>query len=163
LHLKPTDLVDLAREVVAQQQQMTARHMLWLACEGAEIVGLLDAGRIRRVLTNLIANAIKYSPSGGTVDVEVARAVEDGTDWAVVMIRDHGLGIPAQDLGRIFDRFHRGGNVIGRIPGTGIGLASARQIVTQHGGRIEVASVEGEGTTFTVRLPLVNEPIEIDT
>ena len=70
------------------------------------------------------------------------------------MVRDHGLGIPAADLPRIFERFQRAGNVVGCIPGAGIGLISARQIVAQHGGTIGVQSVEGAGSSFTVRLPL---------
>ena len=69
---------------------------------------------------------------------------------------DHGLGVPAADLPRIFERFRRAGNVAGRIGGTGIGLASARQIVEQHGGALTAESVEGAGSTFTVRLPLAS-------
>jgi len=70
-------------------------------------------------------------------------------------VTDQGLGIPVADLPHIFDRFVRAGNVVGHIQGTGIGLASARGIVEQHGGTIMVESQEGQGTTFTVRLPLM--------
>jgi signal transduction histidine kinase len=69
-------------------------------------------------------------------------------------VRDHGIGIPQEDLAHIFERFHRGRNVGGETLGTGIGLSGARQIVEQHGGTIEVTSEEGVGTTFTVRVPL---------
>jgi signal transduction histidine kinase len=72
-------------------------------------------------------------------------------------VTDRGIGIPAADRPRIFERFHRGGNVAGRIAGTGIGLAGAARIVEQHGGRIEVDSQEGQGSTFSVWLPLGSE------
>ena len=81
-----------------------------------------------------------------------------GQAWALLAVRDTGLGIPARELERIFERFQRGANVLGRIAGTGLGLASARHIVEGHGGRIEVHSQEGAGSTFTVRLPV--EPTE---
>ena len=78
----------------------------------------------------------------------------DGAEVAEVAVRDHGIGIPAADLGRVFERFRRGSNVPEAIGGTGIGLASVRQIVEQHGGTVSVESREGEGSTFTIRLPL---------
>ncbi|MBI4493702.1 MAG: PAS domain S-box protein [Chloroflexi bacterium] len=147
---KPTDLVALARQVAAEQQQTSGRHQVQVEATVPELVGWWDAARLERVLGNLLGNAIKYSLEGGEVTVRVAR--EDS--WAVVQVQDHGIGIPTADLSRIFERFQRGGNVIGRIPGTGIGLAGARQIAEQHGGSITVESQEGLGTTITVRLPL---------
>jgi signal transduction histidine kinase len=85
-----------------------------------------------------------------------ARGDEDEHgSWAVVTIEDRGLGIPAADLPYVFDRFRRGGNVQRHIAGSGIGLTGAKQIVAQHGGAISVQSVEGEGSTFTLRLPLL--------
>jgi signal transduction histidine kinase len=109
--------------------------------------------RLERVLENLLSNAIKYSPEGGSITVAIADE-EIGGPWAVLTVRDQGLGIPAADLPRVFERFQRARNVEGRIGGTGIGLASARQIVEQHGGTIAAESAEGTGSTFTVRLPL---------
>src|SRR5262249_32860273 len=98
--------------------------------------------------------AIKYSPKGGDVRVEVASEAEAVPSWAVATVTDQGVGIPASDLEHLFERFHRAGNVVERAHGTGLGLASARQIVGQHGGTIGVTSREGIGSTFTVRLPL---------
>jgi signal transduction histidine kinase len=72
----------------------------------------------------------------------------------VVQVHDQGIGVPAADLPHIFERFHRATNVSGRLPGTGLGLPGAREVVKQHGGEISVASEEGHGSTFTVRLPL---------
>jgi signal transduction histidine kinase len=90
--------------------------------------------------------------------VRVAREVEGEREgeweWAVLSVRDEGLGIPEHDLPHIFEWFRRAQNYSGRISGAGIGLASANQIVKQHNGAIEVSSTEGQGSTFTVRLPL---------
>ena len=157
LDRRPTDLVALARRAAAAQQATTDRHAIRVECAAGALVGTWDAARIERVLGNLLANAVKYSPGGGEVAVEVAR--EDGAagaadrGWAVVRVRDRGVGIPAEDRERIFGQFERGSNV-GRIAGTGLGLAAARQIVALHGGTVHVESAVGSGSTFTVRLPL---------
>jgi signal transduction histidine kinase len=105
--------------------------------------------RLGRVLDNLLNNAIKYSPRGGSI--EVALRSENGD--AVISVSDRGEGIPASDLPHIFERFHRGRNVQ-KIPGTGIGLAGVHRIVDLHKGSISVDSRVGEGTTFTIRLPI---------
>lgn len=112
--------------------------------------GSWDTARLERVLGNLLINALEYSADGSPVVVTV-EAGQPG--WARLTVRDHGIGIPADDLPHIFDRFYRGSNVSGRLPGTGIGLASVRQIVEEHGGTINVNSTEGQGTTFTIDLP----------
>ena len=150
LERQVVDLVALTRQVAAEQQVITDRHQLEVIAGETELVGHWDTSRLRRVLSNLLGNAIKFSPRGGPISV----VVERDQDMAVLMVRDHGLGIPATDLPRIFEHFHRAGNVARSIPGTGIGLASVRHIVEQHGGTVDVASREGEGSTFTVRLPL---------
>jgi signal transduction histidine kinase len=85
--------------------------------------------------------------------VRLERAEDAGGVWAVLTVSDPGIGIPAEDLPNLFTRFRRGGNV-GGITGAGIGLAGARQIVQQHGGTIGAESIEGRGSTFTIRLPL---------
>jgi signal transduction histidine kinase len=153
LRRERTDLVELARRAVAQHQQTTNRHALYVATELSELVGVWDAGRLARVLDNLLDNAVKYSPRGGTIEVGVAREAES----AVLSVTDRGEGIPAGDLPHIFERFRRGRNVDGRIPGTGIGLAGVQRIVELHAGTINVQSEVGVGTTFTIRLPL-NSP-----
>jgi PAS domain S-box-containing protein len=152
---EPVDLVALARAVVAEQRQATECPTLVLEATTSALIGRWDGARLERVLTNLIGNAVKYSPNGGTVTVRVGGEADDaGHAWAVLEVHDQGLGIPATDLPHIFESFRRGGNVPGHIPGMGIGLASARQIVAQHGGQIHAASTEGHGSTFTIRLPL---------
>ena len=149
LRREPTDLVALAREVAREHQQTTDRHVVQVESSQPEVVGEWDAVRVERVLSNLVNNAIKYSPRGGAVRVSVD--VTHGL--AVVRVQDYGEGIPEGDLPFIFERFRRGGNVEHRIPGTGIGLAGARQIVELHGGTILAESRVGEGSTFTVQLP----------
>jgi signal transduction histidine kinase len=150
LECVPTDLVALAREQVAMQQSTTEHHRLVVDAEVPTLVGAWDSRRLQRVLENLLSNAIKYSPAGGEIVVTVKREA----DSAVLAVRDPGIGIPAADLPHVFDRFRRAANVLGRIEGTGIGLAASAQIVKEHGGTLDVQSREGEGTVVTVRLPL---------
>jgi signal transduction histidine kinase len=152
LNRAPVDLVDLVR-ATASQQHHAARDRIRIEGDDS-LIGEWDRARLERVLDNLIGNAIKYSPNGGDIVLTVCREPSTDGDTAVLSVRDRGLGIPAADLPRVFDRFHRGGNVVGRVAGTGIGLAGVRQIVEQHGGVITVESREGAGSTFTVRLPV---------
>jgi signal transduction histidine kinase len=152
LDRRPTDLVALARCVIGRQHDLD--HRLMLETELENLVVTVDPDRIERVLDNLVGNALKYSPAGGTIVVRVARTDDEDTARALLVVQDAGLGIPASDLPHIFERYYRAGNVRGRIVGTGIGLASVRQIVEQHGGEVAVESREGHGTTVTVRLPL---------
>ena len=154
LRAAPLDLVALAEEATADAQATTARHRLRVEAGGAVVVGRWDRLRLRRVLDNLLGNAVKYSPAGGCVAVSVGRAERDDGTWAVLTVRDQGVGIPAADLPHVFEHYRRGSNVGTRTRGTGIGLAGARRIVEQHGGRITVESEEGRGSAFTVELPL---------
>jgi CheY-like chemotaxis protein/two-component sensor histidine kinase len=114
-----------------------------------------DEGRLRQVLENLIGNAIKYSPGGQPIDV----TLREKRGGAEISVRDHGIGIPKADLGKLFGRFARAHNAraLG-IGGTGFGLYLARTIVDMHGGRIAVESKEGSGSTFRVFLPSMPPP-----
>ena len=107
-----------------------------------------DAKLLFQVFSNVLANAIKYSPGGGPIKVAGAREAED----LVITIEDHGIGIPREDLNRLFERYYRGSNAAGTV-GTGLGLYLVKMIVELHGGRITVESIEGLGAKFTVRLP----------
>ena len=153
LDRQPMDLVKLTREVVSEHQQTTDRHTLTLETPETELVGLWDARRLGRVLSNLLENAIKYSPQGGPILVRVSRQGE----WAAIDVTDRGIGIPGDQQERVFERFQRASNVATRIGGTGIGLASVRHILQSHGGFITAASQEGAGSTFSVRLPIALE------
>lgn len=120
------------------------------AAASLRIIG--DPLRLGQVMTNLLSNAVKYSPNGGCVTVRVRR--ERGE--ALVSVRDEGIGIDGEQLARLFEPFRRGKRVRGlEIPGVGLGLSTSRRIVEAHGGRIEVESELGRGSTFTVRLPLL--------
>jgi signal transduction histidine kinase len=102
-----------------------------------------------QVLNNLIGNALKYSPAGGRVRVGVSRDAGE----AVINVSDEGIGIPPEEVARIFEPFRRVPGVADTIPGTGLGLSVARRIVEAHGGSIGVTSQPGVGSTFSVRLP----------
>jgi two-component system, OmpR family, sensor kinase len=108
-----------------------------------------DAKLLFQVFSNLLSNAVKYSPAGGLIEVEAGVA----GDSVVVAVVDHGIGIPAADLGRLFERYHRGSNVSG-IVGTGVGLYLVKMALDLHGGRIDAQSREGGGSRFTVTLPV---------
>jgi PAS domain S-box-containing protein len=141
-------------QTVADHQQSAPEYEIMVESALPRLEGWVDVARIRRVLDNLLSNAIKYSPSDAPIIVRVARAEDPTGAWAILEVEDEGVGVPAAEVGHIFERFHRAGNVVGLVRGTGIGLAGARQIVEQHGGRIDLRSQEGQGSIFTVRLPL---------
>lgn len=148
------DLVQLCRQVAEDHQANERRHRIVVEAAEEQVIGQWDQVRVERTLVNLVTNAIRYSPDGGDVTLTVGS--QDGE--ARVGVRDAGMGIPAADLPRIFDRFYRGSNAQRRIDGAGIGLASVKQIVEQHGGTITVESTEGKGATFTLHLPMVPVP-----
>jgi signal transduction histidine kinase/putative methionine-R-sulfoxide reductase with GAF domain len=154
LERRPVDLVRLARDAVSAYQMAAERRRVSLQVDQDAIVGEWDERRLTRVMDNLLSNALKYSPEDSEVSVRVARQPDGETTAAVFAVRDRGIGIPAEDLPHLFERFRRGRNVPGSVAGSGVGLASARHIVQSHGGRITVTSREGEGSTFTVYLPL---------
>ncbi len=109
------------------------------------------------MLINLLTNAIKYTPAGGTITVRWSGSAEE----TLIEVQDTGVGIPQEDLSKIFDRFHQvRGNESNRNQGVGIGLALAKELVEQHGDKLEVESVVGQGTTFRIRLPLDTEKAE---
>jgi heavy metal sensor kinase len=125
-----------------------AKELAPLAVRGEEVA-------LRRALTNLVENAVKYTPPGGAVELALART--DG--WAVVTVTDTGIGIAAGDTERIFEPFVRLDAARARdTGGTGLGLAIARSIAVAHGGKIAVQSVPGSGSRFAMRLPLAEEP-----
>jgi signal transduction histidine kinase len=151
----PFDLVDLASEQVRLFFSHADDHTIDLDVPDEPVIVNADRDRIAQVIGNLLSNAIKYSPSGGRVRL-LLTANERNAQLSVV---DEGMGIPVADRARIFEKFFRGPGAAAAIGGTGLGLAVAREIVTSHGGRIEVESEPGQGSTFTVRLPRVSAPV----
>lgn len=122
----------------------------------ADVVIQMDAARMERVIDNLISNAIKYNVTGGRV--EIAMKLEPG--YALIQVRDSGLGIPPEALPHIFEAFYRVGQAAHEdIEGTGLGLSIVKAIVEQHEGQILVESQPGMGSVFTVKLPLAREQV----
>lgn len=148
LDRKSFDLADVTRQVVAEHQRVSEGHAFRVEGD-ASLIGSWDRMRVERVLDNLIDNAVKYSPDGGEIVVSVVR--DDGD--AVVSVTDRGIGIPAEDLPRIFTPYQRASNARG-LRGIGLGLAGAREVLRQLGGDVTVETLEGAGSTFVVRLPL---------
>jgi PAS domain S-box-containing protein len=152
--LRPTDLVALTGQVVNEHQMAFDVHQFVFEAEPSEVLAMVDGARMQRVLENLLSNAVKYSPAGGAIRITLTLDGGAGTGWVVIAVHDSGVGIPAAEVTRVFDRFYRGSNVVGHMGGNGVGLASARHMIELHHGSIAVHSEEGRGSTFTVRLPL---------
>jgi signal transduction histidine kinase len=156
LELRPTrqDLVALVRRCLNRLQMTTVRHSCTLEAPEEPILIEVDGLRLEQVLANLLGNAIKYSPAGGPVQVAVHADRAEGL--AEVRIRDFGIGIPASQQAQLFQRFARAANVHDyNIPGSGLGLYISRELIERHGGHLWFESIECEGTTFFITLPLV--------
>lgn len=143
------DLAKLVREVCQAHREMAPGSRLdeRIGPEPLKIVG--DPKSLFQVFSNLLSNAVKYSPDGSAIEISVAATSEQ----AVITVADRGIGIPANDLEHVFERYYRGSNVSG-IVGTGVGLYLAKVVTELHGGSIEVQSAEGRGSRFVVRLPI---------
>jgi two-component system, OmpR family, sensor kinase len=169
--LNSSRVIDGGTELYFEPAEMDVAALLREVCQlhremvpGADIAERLpatpmpirgDAKLLLQAFSNLLSNAVKYSPGGGKIEVD---AMIEG-DHVVVAVADRGIGIPAGDLDRLFERYHRGSNVSG-IVGTGVGLYLVKIAVDLHGGRIEVHSKEGGGTRFCVRLPIKRAALE---
>jgi len=146
-----TDVPAVVAEAVADLASTARDHGIELHTDvpGEPVVLPADAGHLRRVVDNLVLNAIKFSREGDRVHVRI----RPEADAVVLEVEDEGMGIPEDELPRLFDRFFRATPARGRIAGTGLGLSICQAVVQAHGGAIDVASEVGRGTTFTVRLP----------
>jgi len=150
-----TDLGQLARNIIKTMEPLTVQHRFVDDFPVEPLVAAVDAKRIEQVLRNLLDNAIKYSPDGGTITVQERR----DKSQILFSVSDEGIGIPADERERIFERFHRVENdVTRRMRGAGLGLAVCRGIVEAHGGRIWVESQPGAGSTFCFTLPVEVQP-----
>jgi signal transduction histidine kinase len=150
LALSDVDVSALVRTQVALFSAESDKHWLELRLPDDPLVVEGDAGRLAQVFSNLISNAIKYSPEGGPV--EVSGEQENGI--VRIRVRDEGFGIPPEAHDRIFTKFYRGAAAARGIAGSGLGLALARTVVEAHGGSIDFESRAGEGTVFSVELPV---------
>ncbi|WP_020142955.1 cell wall metabolism sensor histidine kinase WalK [Terracoccus sp. 273MFTsu3.1] len=150
---------DLLRTVTETMEPVAAAGGVQLVCTDVpdDLVVRVDRGQVERALINLGSNAVKFTPEGG----QVLLTAERSGDSTIISVHDTGIGIPASDLARLSERFFRAGNATAAaIPGTGLGLAIVRAIVEGHGGELVIASVEGEGTTMQVVLP-VAQPAKV--
>jgi PAS domain S-box-containing protein len=150
---RPFDLHGLVQRLIEEVQPAQEQHVLSCESTDEQLVVLGDELRIEQVLQNLVQNAIKYSPDGGTVCINLQRRGSE----AQVSIVDEGIGIPADSIPQLFSRFYRARNVDPQhISGMGIGLYVVKEIVGLHGGTVSVTSEEGKGSTFMITLPLAD-------
>lgn len=156
------DLNAVASTLVADRGTLFTENGLGLTFAGDPDLPVIPADRqlIEQVLTNLLTNAMNYTPEGGNVRVATRRVVDRDNTWATVTIEDTGLGIPPEEKARLFQRFERGqASAALQVPGTGLGLAISKEIIDLHHGRITVESELGEGSAFTVWLAADADPI----
>lgn len=147
----PLDLGALVQRVVEETQLTLAHHHIDCQLPSGPLMMDGDALRLEQVVQNLLTNAVKYSPEGGSIVVHL----EQQAAHVCLQVRDSGIGIPAVDQAHLFQQFYRGSNTdLHTSGGLGIGLYTVKEIVTLHGGTITVDSQEGVGSTFTVRLPI---------
>jgi len=157
LQYAPHDLLQTVRRVVDNQIITTNHHHIELVLEGMEatasLIGNFDERRLIQAINNLISNAVKYSPTGGQIEVGL-RYMREQPPQALIWVKDQGIGIAESELSHIFTRFYRSNALDPSISGLGIGLFLAREVVTGHSGHIWVESTLGQGSTFYIRLPL---------
>jgi PAS domain S-box-containing protein len=152
LHPEPHDLIALTRRVARRLAVTTEQHTLAVHADAEYLVAQIDVRRMEQVVTNLLNNAIKYSPDGGEITITLCEHPSGAAEFTV---RDRGIGIPSAEQARIFARFARAVNARANgIHGTGLGLYLCRELVERHGGSIWFASAEGRGSTFSFTLPL---------
>ncbi len=152
----PLNLSVLVRPVVVEVQPTLDRHTVECVAPNIPLMIEGDALRLEQVIQNLVQNAMKYSPAGGTVHVQL----EQRGIQACMAVQDEGIGIPLAALPQLFQRFYRAKNVEEQhISGMGIGLYIVEEIVSLHGGTVDVQSTEGKGSTFTICLPLLEQSL----
>jgi signal transduction histidine kinase len=155
------DLGAIVREALRSWQGtgLPQRHQIELSLPDEEVGVLGNTALLRRVVENLISNAVKYTPPGGQIRVRLR--VTDGE--AELQVEDNGIGISAADQPYVFDRFYRAKNKITRnIKGTGLGLSIVRSVTERHGGRVWLESEPEAGTTVGVVLPLIGSPLRVE-
>jgi signal transduction histidine kinase/DNA-binding response OmpR family regulator len=155
--VEPLALPALVEEAVAAYKLAPGRRAPLVRPPQRTLRVTGDRRKIAQVLGNLISNAYKYSPDGGEVSIGYPVAPHEGVSWCGVEVRDRGLGMTPAQLARCFERFYRA-DTSGKIPGTGLGLCIVKEIMDLHGGRIDIQSTPGDGTTVTLWLVESMEP-----
>jgi two-component system phosphate regulon sensor histidine kinase PhoR len=158
LRMEPVSVRELISTPLERLQTLAEKGDLQITVEIDDALPMVvaDATRMQQVVGNLLHNAIKFTPSGGHLNIRAYEQAEEGAaPEVVVAVKDSGMGIPAEDLPRIFERFYKSDRARTRSQsGTGLGLAISRHIVEAHGGRIWVKSKEGRGSTFYFSIPI---------
>jgi len=151
IQFKPvmTDLMVMMKDVVKLIEPSAQSKGVTTSLTGASVTVKGDREGLMEVFTNIIENAIKYNKPNGSIDIDVS----DSGNTAVVVIRDTGIGIPGEEMEKIFDRFYRVDASRGVTVGSGLGLSIVRTIIEAHGGTVHVTSEVGAGSSFTIRLP----------
>jgi len=151
---KDTNLVNVVKAALIKVEMTAANKLLAINCHfdpKQKVMTVIDRDRIDQVLLNILSNAIKYTPKGGHIDVDIYKE----EDWAKVQISDSGIGIAEKEISRVFERFYRVDKARSReMGGTGLGLSIARQIIEDHGGDITIQSKLNHGSKVTISLPL---------
>ncbi|HEY3992983.1 MAG TPA: ATP-binding protein, partial [Ktedonobacteraceae bacterium] len=153
LHRQPDNLVTLLQELLGEHGDAMG-STLHIDIPATELTSNIDRERISQVILNLLSNARKYSPANSPITVKLERQ----DDHAVITVIDQGVGIPPEKLAHIFERFYRVPEIdvqTGSSSGVGLGLYIAQKIVERHDGRLSVTSNLGQGSTFTIHLPLL--------
>jgi signal transduction histidine kinase len=153
LNREPLRLDQLVRDNVAALQGMPGLHTFDVNLPHGRTLLLLDAGKTSQALTNVLSNAIKYSPDGGEVRITSVEGEIDRVPAIGVRISDPGIGMTPAQAARVFERFYRA-DPSGNIPGTGLGMSLVKEVVELQGGRVGVESRPGQGTTVTLWFPL---------
>jgi PAS domain S-box-containing protein len=153
---EPTAMADVTREVLAELATLVASRQQRVTLDAGDVPDVLvDPQLARRAVTNFLVNAVKYTPPGGTIDIALERDGESSVQWRV---RDSGIGVPLAAQSRVFEKFFRADNAqIVDTEGTGLGLYLVRLIAQRAGGSVACESREGEGSTFTITLPIAEE------
>lgn len=164
LNKKPADIFQFCKEVFDSFSDMAERkniHFTYHA-DQADLVMAFDADKLERILFNLLSNAFKFTPEGGSVSLQVS---QDTQEYIIIKVSDTGIGIPANKLDKIFERFFQNEMPTSILnQGSGIGLSICREFVRMHGGSIHAESIQGEGSEFIVKLPVqLPEDITVNT
>ncbi len=157
INLVPVDVNRLIAHLQPDWRTVADEHGLTFNVTGAPDLppALADMALLTRAVSNLVSNALNYTPRGQTVTIDTVRCRLDQEDWIALTVRDTGPGLAPEELSHVFERFYRGRAARNyKVPGTGLGLAMCKEIMDKLGGRVTVASVEGQGVTFTMWLRL---------
>ena len=159
------DVIQYIKETARSLEPLMVRKHLTFTvnCKPESMMGWLDTDKMDKIIFNLLSNAAKYTPEGGSVTLNVA--TNNRFDHIIIQVQDTGVGIPKEKMKHLFTRFYDGDYRNNRTSGTGLGLALTRDLIYLHGGQISCESVEGQGTTFTVNVPINKEafaPSQID-